>query len=101
MTGIESILKNETSYAPNETELRIDAVNDKIERLNTTNDAVLLIEESISNARLQRDNILYNNPDALTKVAAGVKIYTKSVFKAKSPEFKQISGIPFRIYKKD
>lgn len=101
MTGIESILKNETSYAPNETELRIDAVNDKIERLNATNDAVLLIEESISNARLQRDNILYNNPDALTKVAAGVKIYTKSVFKAKSPEFKQISGIPFRIYKKD
>jgi hypothetical protein len=101
MEGIASILKNEPSYAPNEEELTLASVEEKIERLNSTNDAVATVEESISNARLHRDNVLYNNPDALTKVAPGVKKYTKSVFKAKSPEFKQISGIAFRVYKKD
>ena len=101
MEGIESILINEPSYAPNEVELTLVSVRKKIESLISTNDAVAAVEEAVSNARLHRDNVLYNNTDALTKVAAGVKIYTKSVFKAKSPEFKQISGIPFRIFKKD
>lgn len=101
MEGIVNLLKNETSYAPNEPELRVDSVEDKIERLNIANDAVATVEETISNARLKRDNILYNNPDALTTIAKGVKTYVKSVFKAQSPEFKQISGIPFKIYKKD
>ena len=101
MDGIASILKNEPSYAPNEEELRTSAVYDKIEKLNDANNAVATADEAISNARLQRDNILYHNPDALTTVAAGVKSYTKSVFKANSPEFKQISGISFRTYKKD
>ena len=101
MQGIAALLKNERSYAPNEPELRIDAVEDKIDRLINTNDAASTVEEAISNARLLRNNILYNNPDALTTVAKGVKTYVKSVFKANSPEFKQISGIPFKIYKKD
>jgi hypothetical protein len=101
MEGIESILKNEPSYAPNEDELRISAVGEKIARLHAANDAVAKVMEAISNARLNRDKILYNNPDALTTVAGSVKIYTKSVFKASSPEFKQISGITFKTYKKD
>lgn len=101
MEGIESILINEVSYAPNEEELKLVAVKAKIERLNSSNDAVAAVEEAVSNARLQRDKILYNNEDALTKVAAGVKKYVKSVFKAKSAEFKQISSIPFRIFNKD
>ena len=101
MEGLASILKNEPSYAPNEDVLRVSAVYDKISKLNDTNNAVSTADEAIANARLQRDNILCNNLDALTIVAAGVKSYTKSVFKANSPEFKQISGISFRIYKKD
>lgn len=101
MQGIAAILKTETSYAPNEPELRIDAVEDKIERLNTANDAVASQEEAISNARLHRDNVLYDNPDALVTVAKGVKNYVKSVYKAHSPEYKQISGIPFKIIRKD
>ena len=101
MEGIAALLKNETSYNPNETELRIQAVEDKIARLNTTNDDVASQEQAISNARLDRDNILYNNPDALVTVAKGVKTYVKSVFKANSPEYKQISGISFKMYKTD
>ena len=101
MEGIASILKKETSYAPNEPELSVSAVDTKIAKLNTANDAASVAEEAISNARLQRDNILYNNPDALTKVAASVKTYVKSAFTAKSPEFKQVNAINFRTYKKD
>ena len=101
MEGISALLKNEPSYAPNEPELRVDAVEQKIARLNTTNDAVATQEQTISNARLYRDNILYNNPDSLVTVAKGVKTYVKSVFKAHSPEYRQISGIPFKMYKTD
>ena len=101
MEGIAALLKNEPSYAPNEPELRVDAVEEKIARLISTNDAVATPEETISNARLQRDNILYNNPDALVTVAKGVKTYVKSVFKAHSPEYRQISGIPFKVITKD
>lgn len=101
MEGIASLLKNETSYAPNEIELRINAVEAKIQRLNASNDAVATVEPAISNARLQRNNILYNNPDALVTVAQGVKTYVKSVFKASSPEYKQISGISFKIIQKN
>lgn len=101
MEGITALLKNEPSYLPNEPELRIVAVETKIARLISTNDAVASQEEAISNARLDRDNILYNNPDALVTVAKGVKTYVKSVFKAHSPEYRQISGISFKVIKKD
>lgn len=101
MEGLLSVLKNEPSYAPNEPELRVSAVEEKIDRLNKTNEAAIIAEEAISNARLQRNNVLYNNPDAVTIVGIGVKGYIKSVFTAKSPEYKQVEGIHFKTYKKD
>ena len=51
---------------------------------------------NVSNARIARNNILYNTADSIFETAADVKKYTKSIFGTTSPEFAQIKGIEFK-----
>lgn len=98
--GIKTVLESEPSYAPNEADLQITAVEDKLTKLEKSNNAVATSEEGLSNSRLNRNKVLYSNPDSITELAAEVKKYVKSVFGATSPEFKQVSGLAFRVFKK-
>jgi hypothetical protein len=98
-SGIKSVLESEPSYMPNEEELTLAATEQKRIRMTDTNEAVAVSDEKSSNQRLQRDRILYTNPDSTTNTAAGVKKYVISLFGARSPEYKQISGIKFTVIK--
>ncbi|HNP67813.1 MAG TPA: hypothetical protein PKH16_07915 [Aequorivita sp.] len=54
---------------------------------------------AVSNARLERNRILYQENTGLVDTALGVKKYIKSVYGAASPEYNQIKGIKFKNYK--
>lgn len=59
------------------------------------NTALIHANTEYSNARLSRDQVLYNNLTGLCQIAKEVKQYVKSVFGATSPQYKQISSLLF------
>ena len=97
--GLISILKNEPSYAPNETPLKIITLEDKAANLQDKNHLVADAYTADSNARMNRDKILYKEDTGLVDTASEVKKYIKSVYGATSPEFAQVKGIAFTVIK--
>ncbi|MHB8842634.1 MAG: hypothetical protein ACYC56_12765 [Candidatus Aquicultor sp.] len=89
----------EPLYVPNENELKVTSLNTLLTTLKTTNTAVINAETTYNNALLSRNIALYQRPTGLVDIALEVKKYVKSVFGAKSPQYKQISGLQFRRYK--
>ena len=98
--GLISILQSEPSYAPNENDLKIAALNAKQADMVAKNKALANALTPLSNARIARDKILYKEETGLVDIAKKVKIYIKSVFGARSAEYAQVSGIEFKKVKK-
>ena len=94
-SGLKSVLEQEPSYTPNETDLKIATVQATIDNLKLKNQEVAKAYTSVSNARISRDELLYQSDNNIAETAAEVKKYIKSVFGASSPQFKQVSGIKF------
>ena len=92
---LKELLNEESLYNPNETELKITALTTLVTDLETKNTAVIAATTPLSNERVGRDHVLYDKQSGLVDVALEVKKYTKSVFGASSPEYKQVSGIRF------
>ncbi len=90
-----TLLTSEPLYVPNETDVKIVTLNTLLTSLKTTNTAVITTTTPASNARISRNKILYLPITGLYDIQLEVKKYVKSVFGARSPEFKQISGIKF------
>lgn len=99
LAGLKSVLENEPSYAPNETDLQVTTLDTKILDLTRKNTAVATAYTNVSNSRIARNKTLYTDPDSLGATAGEVKKYIKSVFGANSPEFAQVKGIEFKIIK--
>ena len=89
------LLTNEPLYAPNENDLKVVALNTLLNQLKITNTAVINVTTPISNARLNRNKILYLATTGLYDIQLEVKKYVKSLYGATSSEYKQISGIKF------
>lgn len=98
--GIVLVLQSETTYIPNENELKIPTLTAKQTDLTAKNNGVATAYTSISNSRINRDNILYKEDTGLFDVAAKVKKYIKSIYGATSPQFAQVKGIEFTKGKK-
>jgi hypothetical protein len=88
-------LTSEPLYTPNEPELQVQSLNAVLDDLKIRNSAVILATTNASNARINRDKVLYADLTGLYNIAQAVKQYVKSVFDASSPQFKQVSGIKF------
>jgi len=97
--NLVTIVSTEPAYLPNETELQVTTLNALATTLQNTNTAVINSYTTISNARISRNQSLYNPTNGLCQIAQEVKMYVKSVFKASSPQYKQISGIEFKLRK--
>ncbi len=97
--GLIAVLASEPSYAPNETELQITSLQAKAQDLKDKNNQVATAYTAVSNARLERNRILYQENTGLVDTALDVKKYVKSLFGASSPEYNQIKGIKFKNYK--
>lgn len=97
--GLVSVLQSETSYAPNETDLKLTALATKQADLVAKNNAVDTAYTTVSNSRIARDKTLYNDTTGLVDIAAEVKQYIKSIFGASSAEYAQVKGIAFKKVK--
>lgn len=89
------LLKTETSYAPNETDLKIVTLTAQLAGLKTGNTNVGNSYTAVSNARISRDKTLYKDKTGLYDITGDVKNYVKSLFGATSAELKQLSKIKF------
>ena len=95
LAGIISVLQSETTYAPNENDLKIVTLTAKQIDLTAKNNAVATAYTNISNSRISRDTTLYGTDTGLLDIASEVKKYVKSVYGATSPQFAQVKGIVF------
>lgn len=98
--GMISVLQSETSYAPNENDLKIVALTAKQTDLTAKNNAVSTSYTAVSNSRMARNKTLYDLNTGLVDTALEVKKYVKSLFGASSPEYAQVKGIVFTKPKK-
>jgi hypothetical protein len=82
-------------YKPNETDLTITGLNDKLTELKLINANSVAADAALDSARWDRNAILYKPDSGLVDVALSVKMYVKSVFGATSPQYKAVSEIVF------
>lgn len=81
------VVEQNTNYTPNETELQ------------TKNTNLINAYTGYSNAMIERNQTLYNPLTGLVQTSKEVKQYVKSVFGANSPQYKQVSGLEFKVRK--
>jgi hypothetical protein len=92
---IIKLLASVPAYNPTETALKVATLQTTLTNLKTLNTAAYTSAAKVSNARIARNKILYENPDALIILAKAVKAYIKGKFGASSPEYGQVSSIKF------
>ena len=95
LAGLKSVLEEESTYTPNETDLQVATIDAKIADLTAKNTAVSTAYTNISNSRISRNETLYTSDNGIFETASEVKKYIKSVFGASSPQYNQVSGIKF------
>lgn len=95
-TTLVNLIETVSSYQPTENDLKLDTLQTYITELNSLHSEVSTAYISIGNTRMERNQILYKPLVGLINIALSVKLYVKSVFGAKSPEYKGINKIPFR-----
>lgn len=82
-------------YVPNEADLQVKSLtalyNDLADRDKAVTDSYVLL----TNARIARNNIMYDKTTGLVCASVAVKSYIRSVFGTKSPQFRQVSRIRF------
>ncbi|GAW89280.1 hypothetical protein FPS14_contig00018-0036 [Flavobacterium psychrophilum] len=73
LTGLKSVLEEEPSYTPNETELQVATIDAKIADLTAKNTAVSTAYTNISNSRISRNETLYTSDNGIFETASEVK----------------------------
>ena len=89
------LLAAQPAYIPNEPELSVAGLTTTLNTMRTTNTTAVNAYTPVSNARINRNTVLYAEGTGLVDIAGDVKIYVKSVFGATSPQYKQVSGLKF------
>lgn len=96
LAGLIAILQSETSYTPNENDLKITTLQAKQADLTAKNNAVATAYTNVSNSRIARNNTLYSAEGSIFDVAADIKKYVKSIYGATSPQYAQVKSIEFK-----
>ncbi len=94
----ESLIKllgAEGSYAPNEPDLTLAGLSNFLVSLKTIHQTAIKAAIDLSNARINRDQVLYLSDNNLCESAQDVKKYIKSIFGAASQQYKQVGKIKF------
>lgn len=99
MDKLVKLLSTTEGYAPNEDDVKVETLQALLSELRTANSTVISTTAPLSNARLQRNQVMYEPELGLVPLALSVKTYVKAVFGATSPQYNQVSGLPFRSYK--
>lgn len=75
-----SLLVTIPLYTPNETDLKVSALEVLLLDLTAKNEAVVTAATPLKNARLSRNNVFYRSKSGLVDTAINAKTYIKSVF---------------------
>ena len=89
------LLSSIPEYAPNETELTVSSLTAHYNDMFAKNQAVIDAEQPLNSLRITRNELLYNENTGIVNVANAAKLYTKSVFGATSPQYKQVTSLQF------
>ena len=95
LANLIEVLKTESNYAPNETELQVATLETLKTNMETNNTNVVTKRLEAANQRIERNKILYTNEVNLVELSRQVKQYVKSLFGPSSEQYKQISGLKF------
>lgn len=98
--ALNQILLNEPLYAPNEDDLKTAKFTNIANTLEAKNNAVSASFVPLSNARNERDTILYTGENSIINTARLVKDYVKGAFGTDSNLYQQIKGLKFRTQSK-
>lgn len=98
-SSIIEILIQNPAYNPNENDLKVTSLQDKLSDMQTKNSELIDAYTQYSNAMLERNQVLYNPLSGLVQTSKEIKQYVKSIFGASSPQFKQINAIEFKVIK--
>ena len=82
-------------YNPNEEDLKVSTLTALYNDLRTKNSEVITAAVQLSNARINRNNLLYKPLTGMVDIASDAKLYIKSVFGPSSPQYKQVSKLNF------
>lgn len=89
------LLSAEPKYIPNEKQLQIVSLNDYYNQLENANITAFSTGLQLINARAKRNDILYNNPNNLYRIALDIKDYLLSAIGSNSPIYKQARKLRF------
>lgn len=101
MANLIQVVAQNPNYSPNEEDLKVTSLQTKLTDLQSKNTNVVTTYTAYSNAMIERNQVLYNQLSGLVQTSKEVKQYVKSVFGANSPQYKQVSGLEFKVIKKD
>lgn len=93
------LLASIPSYAPNETDLKIESLTALHANLKEKNTAVMTADAPLTNARISRNDIMYKEKTGLVDISADVKLYLKSISGIKGSQYKAISNLSFKTYR--
>ena len=88
------------AYKPNEGDLTIEGLTAFYNDLTAKNNLVETTQTQLVVARRLREEVLNKPETGLVQLCNDSKSYVSSVFGARSPEYKQISKLKFRTYKR-
>lgn len=88
-------LTAEKRYHPNETDLTVEALENKLAAMQQANSEVMQATTDLLNARQGRDSALFHPDNGLVTLARAVKKYVKSAYGAGTPQHKQLTELRF------
>lgn len=94
--ALRSLLANVPSYAPNENDLKLTALEAFAATLEAKSNAVSTTSVALGQARGVRDVVLYTGEDSVVERSKLVKAYVKAALGPDSALNKQIKGIEFK-----
>ena len=96
MSRLVELLGKEAAYKPNETDLKVSALEALLAKMKGANSTVAGAYTDYRNALAGRDAFLYNDLTGLVQLSKQVKLYVKLVYGAQSAQYKQVSGLAFK-----
>jgi hypothetical protein len=90
-----ALVVSQAAYKPAESDLTAAALNGLLSAMRSTNEAVMVVDASLTAARQERDRQLYTPKTGMIDTALTVKEYVKAVFGASSQQYKAVHHIKF------
>jgi hypothetical protein len=94
--SLRSLLDAQPLYAPNETDLQTVTLKTYAQDMEAAMDTVGSTFVPFSNARADRDDVLYDNDENVYKTGTLFKTYVEGAFGRSSSEWQQVKALEFR-----